>query len=214
MSSRVQILLRGGSRLASAGTLHTSQSSSLLYRPSTRIHRSDLAPASRRTASTGPVPNERHEYETTSSSGDPDPGIAPDGEKQKLKRATRKVMDSKEQRESSSALPSDLNIFWRCNDWEPSSPADLPPDEILLDALNKLHICFHPQAQRRSLYSTSQEAGPIEPTLALYCPIEGGDYLLDNTVRELARRTGSEVLVLDSVHLAAGEWGCFGEGMY
>jgi hypothetical protein len=46
----------------------------------------------------------------------------------------------------------------------------------------------------------------------LYCPIEGGEYVIDETVRELARRTGSEVVVLDAVQLAAGEWGHFGKG--
>jgi hypothetical protein len=43
--------------------------------------------------------------------------------------------------------------------------------------------------------------------------IEGGEYVIDATVRELARRTNAEVLVLDAVHLAAGEWGAFGKGM-
>jgi hypothetical protein len=36
--------------------------------------------------------------------------------------------------------------------------------------------------------------------------------VIDETVRELARRTNSEVVVLDSVQLAAGEWGHFGKG--
>ena len=36
--------------------------------------------------------------------------------------------------------------------------------------------------------------------------------MIDATVRELAKRTGAEVLVLDAVQLAAGEWGEFGPG--
>lgn len=36
--------------------------------------------------------------------------------------------------------------------------------------------------------------------------------MIDETVRELARRTDSDVIVLDSVQLAAGEWGAFGKG--
>lgn len=48
--------------------------------------------------------------------------------------------------------------------------------------------------------------------MALYCPIEGGEYLIDETVRELARRTGSDVVVIDAVQLAGGEWGHFGKG--
>ena len=42
--------------------------------------------------------------------------------------------------------------------------------------------------------------------------MEGGEYVLDETVRELAWRTGAEVLVIDAVQLAAGEWGHFGKG--
>ncbi|TFY81767.1 hypothetical protein EWM64_g2244 [Hericium alpestre] len=66
------------------------------------------------------------------------------------------------------------------------------------------------RTQNKAAYKTP--AGPPEePTLALYCPIEGGDYIIDHTVRELARQTGSDVVVLDAIQLAAGEWGHFGE---
>jgi len=53
-----------------------------------------------------------------------------------------------------------------------------------------------------------------EPTLALYCPVEGATYTIDNTVKEIARRAGADVLVLDAVELAAGEWGHFGSGRF
>ena len=72
----------------------------------------------------------------------------------------------------------------------------LPPPELFDDALMNLHIALHPHM----------------PTLALYCPVEGGEYVLDETVRKLAWRTGAEVLVIDAVQLAAGEWGHFGKG--
>ena len=52
----------------------------------------------------------------------------------------------------------------------------------------------------------------VEPTLALYCPIEGGDYVVDETVKELARSVGGDVVVLDCVQLAAGSVGRFGPG--
>ncbi|KAG8809356.1 hypothetical protein FRC17_003481 [Serendipita sp. 399] len=45
----------------------------------------------------------------------------------------------------------------------------------------------------------------------LYCPIEGGTYVIDAAVRELASRTGADVLVLDALDLLAGEWGPFGK---
>ena len=46
--------------------------------------------------------------------------------------------------------------------------------------LDKSHIALHPQTQHRAKYGS----------LALYCPIEGGDYVVDETVKELVRRAG------------------------
>ncbi|KAJ7452486.1 hypothetical protein B0H11DRAFT_1742113 [Mycena galericulata] len=103
-----------------------------------------------------------------------------------------------------------LEILWTPeSDPGPSTQA-LPPPEIFDEALHNLHITLHPQTQHRATYPSP--IGPLlEPTLALYCPIEGGEYVIDATVRELARRTNAEVLVLDAVQLAAGEWGAFGK---
>ncbi|KAF9456772.1 hypothetical protein BDZ94DRAFT_1203813 [Collybia nuda] len=105
-------------------------------------------------------------------------------------------------------LPEDLDIIWT-PETEPPNSHNLPPPEIFEDALNNLLISLHPQTQHRAAYA-SPLGPPTEPTLSLYCPIEGGEYVIDATVRELARRTGAEVLVLDAVQLAAGEWGHFG----
>jgi hypothetical protein len=113
-------------------------------------------------------------------------------------------------------LPVGLDILWLPTS-DPSSDAGhsqssgLPPPDILEEALTNLHIALQPQTQHRAIYASSSGL-PIEPTLALYCPIEGGEYIIDATVRELARRTGSDVVVLDSIQLAAGEWGHFGKG--
>ncbi|KIM49201.1 hypothetical protein M413DRAFT_438366 [Hebeloma cylindrosporum] len=87
----------------------------------------------------------------------------------------------------------------------------LPPPEIFQEALDNLLITLHPQNQHRSLHATGGAKRPIEPTLGLYCPMEGGDYVVDLTIHELAYQTGSEVLMLDAVQLAAGEWGPFGK---
>lgn len=110
-------------------------------------------------------------------------------------------------------LPQDLNILWLPDD----GPAEtdflnnnnLPTPELFDEALTNLHITLHPQTQHRAAYSSS--GPPLEPTLALYCPIEGGEYIIDATVKELAHRTGAEVLVIDAVQLAAGECGHFGK---
>lgn len=113
------------------------------------------------------------------------------------------------------SLPGGLNILY-----DPSSSEDhgngnsaRPPPDIFENALHNLHLTLHPHIQHQAAYP-SQSSSRLEPTLALYCPIEGGDYVIDATVREMARATNSEVVILDSVHLAAGEWGMFGKGSY
>lgn len=129
-----------------------------------------------------------------------------DSEKPKRRTKTSKDSDPPQ-------LPTGLNIIWEpeLDSSDASSSQSLPPPEILDEALNNLHITQHPQTQHRACYpSTSSPI--VEPTLALYCPIEGGEYVIDETVRELARRTGSDVVVVDAVQLAAGEWGHFGKG--
>lgn len=129
----------------------------------------------------------------------------------------------KPKRRTRSLLPNGLNILWS-PDIDPhltSSVAStapfpnsaLPPPDVFHEALTNLHIAFHPQSQYRGTFSTNSSP-LVEPTLALYCPIEGGDYIIDETVRELGRQTGAEVVVLDAVQLAAGECGQFGKGTY
>ena len=59
--------------------------------------------------------------------------------------------------------------------------------------ITNLHIALHPHTQHRAAYVTTATGPPIQPTLALYCPVEGGEYVVDETVRKLARRTGAEV---------------------
>lgn len=112
-------------------------------------------------------------------------------------------------------LPQGLDILWSPAD-EPydlnSTQTALPPPEVFEEALHHLHITLHPQTQHRAVYP-STSGPPVEPTFGLYCPIEGGDYIIDTTVRELARRTNAEVLVIDAVQLAAEEWGQFGKGI-
>ena len=104
-------------------------------------------------------------------------------------------------------------IFVPSQSYLEGSASCLPPPEIFEEALDKLLITLHPQNQGRALLPSSNTSRPIEPTLGLYCPIEGGDKIIDATVHDLAFYTGSEVLLLDSVQLAAGEWGQFGKGM-
>ena len=109
-------------------------------------------------------------------------------------------------------VSNEEDFFWPCQSLpESEPPSTLPPPEVFEEVLNNVHISLHPQTQHKAAFSTSS-GPPVEPTVALYCPIEGGNYIIDDAVRELARRTGSDVVVLDSVHMAAGEWGHFGQG--
>lgn len=138
---------------------------------------------------------------------------ADDPDKPRIRRS--RVVSTKDS--SPLEFPDELNILWTPEDDLPDTIPDegaaLPHPQLLQEALNNLHITLHPQTQHRAAYVSSSSESPLEPTLALYCPIEGGDYVIDATVWELARRTGSEVLVLDTVQLAAGEWGHFGKGL-
>jgi len=121
---------------------------------------------------------------------------------------------------SSSQFPASLDILWtpephpRASTTSDLQNFDLPPSEIFGGVLDNLHVTFHPQIQHRATYTPQDgcASSTVEPTLALYCPIEGGDYVVDETVKELARRVGADVVVLDCVQLAAGSAGQFGSG--
>ncbi|KAF7363385.1 AAA domain-containing protein [Mycena sanguinolenta] len=142
------------------------------------------------------------------SASPPEPPEEPEPEKIK-----RRVKAKEPVRDVPLELPEGLalEILWQPEfDPEPSNRDALPPPEIFDEALHNLHITLHPQTQHQATYLPPLGA-LVEPTLALYCPIEGGDYVIDATVRELARRTNAEVLVLDAAQLAAGEWGAFGK---
>ncbi|KAI0928566.1 hypothetical protein AcW1_005770 [Taiwanofungus camphoratus] len=143
---------------------------------------------------------------------DDPPAEDPDEKPKRRTKASTKDTDSSPQ------LPTGLDhsILWTPEEGlpGPASPATpnnaLPPPEIFQEILHNLYITLHPQTQHRAAY-VSSTAPLVEPTFALYCPIEGGDYYIDETVRELARQTGAEVVVLDAVQLAAGECGHFGK---
>lgn len=170
----------------------------------------------KRSSSTTPsgLPLSEAEGEQSGTASGPPPEEPGDGaekssEGEKVRR-TRKSTKALE--DALSSLPAGLNILWSPDPAEPSESAALPPTELFQEALTNLLITLHPQTQHRATYP-SVHGPPLEPTLALYCPIEGGDYIIDESVRELARRSDSDVVVLDAVQLAAGEWGVFGKGV-
>ncbi|GJE90842.1 AAA-domain-containing protein [Phanerochaete sordida] len=155
------------------------------------------------------------------TSGTPsDPAEPPSEDADKPKRRRAASVKDADSSPPTEGLPNGLDILWLPQDAPALDvPADgatsapntaLPPPELLNEVLTNLYITLHPQTQHRAAYA-SPAGPPVEPTLALYCPIEGGDYIVDATVRELARQAGAEVVVLDAVHLAAGECGHFGK---
>lgn len=180
--------------------------------PSTHsVSRTHKRASSSATPSAGPLESDPN---TTSAAPPEDPNDGGDkfSESEKPKRRKSSKAASESDKDAAPTLPSGLNILWNPIDDGPSTSSALPPPDILQEALNNLLISLHPQTQHRATYASAD--GPhLEPTLALYCPIEGGNYIIDETVRELARRTGSDVVVLDTVQLAAGEWGTFGKGV-
>lgn len=87
----------------------------------------------------------------------------------------------------------------------------LPEPWLLQDAYETLLLALHPQTQHRATYPSSAGSA-VEPTLGFYCPLEGGDYVVDATVRNLAKRAKADVVVIDALELSAGEHGRYGKG--
>ncbi|KAF8894538.1 hypothetical protein BD779DRAFT_1501633 [Infundibulicybe gibba] len=176
-------------------------------------------PGKRLSSSSTSVEPGQEDQPSNSSQGPSDPSNegpeppAEDLEKPKIRRTRLSTVTVKES--DPIELPQSLDILWLPElipepDSDLGDASALPPPEIFEEALHNLHITLHPQTQNRAAHA-SPLGPPIEPTMALYCPIEGGEYIIDATVRELARQAGADVVVLDAVQLAAGQWGHFGQ---
>jgi len=179
----------------------------------------------RRSLSTGPLSTEPEErstgvptFETSTLEGGKDtpepPANVEEPDKSTSKprrtRITSSAVKDADLPEFPEGLVDDI-LYFPTESFLGSEPnGGLPPPDIFEEALDNLLITLHP---RNQLHATGGTTRPIEPTLGLYCPMEGGDYVVDLTVHELAHQTGSEVLILDAVQLAAGEWGPFGKGI-
>ncbi|KAI0079953.1 AAA-domain-containing protein [Panus rudis PR-1116 ss-1] len=187
----------------------------------TSSHLTEHAPASIALAHSNPPPSADSpdtppdaEVGTQDAARPPESSEPFSEETEKPKRKTRTSV--KDASDIPPEIPRGLDILWTPDsnstpEAASSSPPDpaLPPPEIMHEVMTNLFVTLHPQTQHRAAYSTS--FGPmVEPTLALYCPIEGGDYVLDATVREMGRQANADVIVLDSVQLAAGGSGHFG----
>ncbi|KZV71876.1 AAA-domain-containing protein [Peniophora sp. CONT] len=146
---------------------------------------------------------------STSSSAPPAaPSDEPSNEPSTSTATKAIITKDKREKPVPPSLPFNSDNFWSADELAANPPpaSSLPPPDILDEALNNLAIALHPQTQHRAAYG----GGAPEPSLHLYSPLEGGDYVLDDTVRELARRTGADVVVLDAAHMAAGAFGRYG----
>ncbi|KAF5315759.1 hypothetical protein D9611_004624 [Ephemerocybe angulata] len=210
----VHPILNSRSRPCLAQAGRSPPSSNPMTRPMSYVAEESVQPSSSDPPppTLSETPEDPPKEEPSKELGAADTEVAQAEELAKVKiRRTRNVAAPKDA--ETVELPEELDIFWlpeEANLSDSAAHVDLPPQEVLEEAFNNLLITLHPQVQHRATYSTGTEP-PVEPTLGLYCPIEGGDYVIDATVRELARRADAEVLVLDTVQLAAGEWGNFGK---
>ncbi|KAG8722348.1 hypothetical protein FRC09_006387 [Ceratobasidium sp. 395] len=103
-----------------------------------------------------------------------------------------------------------LESMWNSEALSNTDSTALPPPRHFDDTLSQLRITFLPKTQHQAVHVIDKSL-LVEPTLALFCPIEGGEYVVDVTVKELAQKTDAEVQVIDMAHVAAGEWGNFGK---
>lgn len=162
--------------------------------------------------STSALQTRGHVRNLSSAVPSPSDATPPPEETEETKPKPRSRAKRSQEKPENVALPPNLNILWPPDGTHTPLLSALPPPELLQEALDNLLITLHPQTQHKATYS-NQNGSPVEPTLALYCPIEGGDYVIDETVRELARRIRADVVVLDTIEIAAGEWGVFGKGI-
>ncbi|KIJ04396.1 hypothetical protein PAXINDRAFT_104190 [Paxillus involutus ATCC 200175] len=197
---------------------HSNNTGNTLTYPSSEVHK--------RLASSQPALDEHHRDQShpvdevpsdspPENDPPPDPSSDPTPDKPLRRPKASASASPPKDADDRPQLPSGLDILWIPDvSHDPGASLStnnaLPPPELFEEALTSLHITLHPRTQQCAGYS-SPAGPPVEPTLALYCPVEGGDYVVDETVRQLARRTGAEVLVIDSAQLAAGEWGHFGK---
>ncbi|CAE7206546.1 unnamed protein product [Rhizoctonia solani] len=93
--------------------------------------------------------------------------------------------------------------------WNPQvlqeSNTYLPPKHMLDDIHAQLSIVLSPTTQSRAARSDKDK--PVsEPSLTLYCPLEGGEHVVDATVQALADRCNADILMLDLSQLVIEQW--------
>ena len=69
--------------------------------------------------------------------------------------------------------------------------------EIFEDMLDEFHITLYLQTQHCATHGQDVSTSPIVESawLCTYCPVKGGHCVVGETVRELARRVGADVVL-------------------
>lgn len=223
MRSRVALLHHPRHRLSSPGLLRQTLAFS-----------SSSAGSLPRSLGSSRLTESSHTQQLSSSASPPsedgssnlEPTVAPKPKRKYTRSSATAVEDDKPEATTTGVSRAHINeILWQPQDPSPpaSSPpfpdgedpfdAGLPEPWLLQDAYEALLLALHPQTQHRATYSTSNGLS-AEPTLGMYCPIEGGDYVIDATVRNLAHKAKADVVVIDAVELSAGEHGLYGKGEF
>jgi hypothetical protein len=101
-------------------------------------------------------------------------------------------------------------------------PAFHFPDGIFSEVRAETMYAFSQSVQLASVGADKDDSLPNgnnqtanslpEPVISLYYPHEGCHEILDSMVKSLAMEQGADIVVLDSLQLALGEFGAFGKG--
>jgi hypothetical protein len=87
------------------------------------------------------------------------------------------------------------------------------PDEIIDEVRSAVAYAFSNASQTARADGGNLKVGLPNPNISLYCPHEASHDVIDSMVDLIALERGADVLVLDSLELALGKDGVFGEGM-
>ncbi|ELU39244.1 hypothetical protein AG1IA_06726 [Rhizoctonia solani AG-1 IA] len=85
----------------------------------------------------------------------------------------------------------------------------LPSESLIADAHTRLSLIFNSFVGQ---HRVSGSQGTNGLALVLYCPLEGGEYVIDATVHELAQRSEATVTTIDLAQLINEKPRSFWEG--
>ncbi|KAG8708783.1 hypothetical protein FRC11_006183 [Ceratobasidium sp. 423] len=87
--------------------------------------------------------------------------------------------------------------------------SNLPPPSLIDDIQTQLSVIFNSSAAQHRGKKSKAGAGTNDLSLVVYCPLEGGESVVDSTVQELARGTNATVQTIDLVQLIGKQPGTY-----